>query len=573
MAGIPAGFAGDRNLLADPQTANTAAALGDIAAVNLQVLHHLQATLTAAGVNAAEVDRLRVGLSNAMQAANTFAARESSTRELRPMCQIPNAWGAVGNLANVRLNQLPQFEGDSKDTREIVRWLNRMVAAAEAHNLTEQATKTLMVHLSKGSCSDLIHRLAGEGKTFVQIARCLELRYGDLCSSEEAVVKVNTMPRFSGESFATFLDRMRHIAEMAKRDMEEGAAKQAAIESLIEANIRRVLPTSVKDALEERLTTRRKMGQPQLSLMEIEKEVIELERRRDERHLKRKAKSSVGRIRAIQAAHQQFGYAPQMYEQPGAQSYSSYDSAYAGSSSDSEDERDVNVGIYAAPEMQAEDPGMVALVHSVNYISSKYQARGINPNPEKVFQKAVNRYNRNPQQALARAQGYNAGAQRPYQGQQGYQGHQGHGRPRQQDRPQARQVTAQAYPMPPQQVAGGMMRQQGGIYMAPEQVPQQHQRPLGPPNRLPDGRFLIRDLMVKGNCSSGECIKCGRAGHIMTHDACPLRGKPLQDRACLKCKKGLHATDDCLMAFQTLPQQGQVNQINAEWTDDSDLNE
>ena len=218
---------------------------------------------------------------------------------------------------------------------------------------------------------------------------------------------------------------------------------------------------------------------------------------------------------------------------------------------------------------------MVALVHSVNYISNKYQARGIQPNPEKVFQKAVNRYNRNPQQALARSQGYqNPGGQRPNQGRQGYQGYQGQGRHQQRDQPQARQVTAQGYPM--QQQMGGQMggHHPRGLYAAPELGhPPQYQRPQGPPNRLQDGRFLIRDLMTKGNCVSGECIKCGRAGHIMSNDNCPLRGKPLQDRACLKCKKGLHATDDCLMAFQSLPQQGQVNQVNAEWTDDSDLNE
>jgi hypothetical protein len=61
---------------------------------------------------------------------------------------------------------------------------------------------------------------------------------------------------------------------------------------------------------------------------------------------------------------------------------------------------------------------------------------------------------------------------------------------------------------------------------------------------------------------------------LMSHDACPLRGKPLQDRVCNKCKKGLHGVNDCLLAYQP-PVQGQVNQVYAaEWSDDSsDLNE
>jgi len=106
MAGIPANFAGDRNLLNDPNVAGTATALGDLAALNLRTLHFLEPVLTNAGVPAADRTALADGLRNALAAANAFQTRESSTRELRPMSRIPRDWGGEDNLAQVRLNQM-----------------------------------------------------------------------------------------------------------------------------------------------------------------------------------------------------------------------------------------------------------------------------------------------------------------------------------------------------------------------------------------------------------------------------------------------------------------------------------
>jgi hypothetical protein len=37
---------------------------------------------------------------------------------------------------------------------------------------------------------------------------------------------------------------------------------------------------------------------------------------------------------------------------------------------------------------------------------------------------------------------------------------------------------------------------------------------------------------------------------MMKNMACALKDKPLTDRACVKCGKGLHAADDCPKVFQ-----------------------
>jgi hypothetical protein len=179
MAGIPANFGGDREFLDDPNRAGSAAALGDMAAINLQLLHILGNQI--GDGFAAERDRLAGVLRTTLNAANAHRARENSTRELQPMNTIPPGdYGPTNNLAAIRLNQLPQFTGATKDPREVVRWISRVLRTAEAHTLTQAATINLMVHASSGSASDYIDQMREEGKQLGDIIRNLELRYGEL---------------------------------------------------------------------------------------------------------------------------------------------------------------------------------------------------------------------------------------------------------------------------------------------------------------------------------------------------------------------------------------------------------
>lgn len=68
----------------------------------------------------------------------------------------------------------------------------------------------------------------------------------------------------------------------------------------------------------------------------------------------------------------------------------------------------------------------------------------------------------------------------------------------------------------------------------------------GPPGVLDERKRAIFELLALANCEKGECLQCGRKGHIKGNLKCPLRGKPLTDRPCLMCAKGLHAPADCL---------------------------
>jgi hypothetical protein len=81
-------------------------------------------------------------------------------------------------------------------------------------------------------------------------------------------------------------------------------------------------------------------------------------------------------------------------------------------------------------------------------------------------------------------------------------------------------------------------------------------------------RKTIAELLEAANCGRGECIHCGASGHMMRQDACALRGKPIVDRACPACRKGLHAADDCPRVFQK--RNNYAHQVEE---DSDDLNE
>jgi len=282
--GYPPNMGGDRVLIQDPERADLSTALGDMAALNLRLLHILE---TADLIPAAQQPLLAgvaEGARAALATANASRVRETNTRVLRPLTRVPAApYGAVGNVANIRMNNVPSFNGTSSDPSEVTRWLSKVLTVAEANTLSFAGTIRLLIQASSGSACDYIEQMRDEDKTLLQIVQQLEMRYGDLCSREEARVKCNTMPRREGESLSDFIDKLRNMARIACRYEDDDVQRRLGIEALVESNIRRVLPTSVRGALEERIINRNRMGLPAFTAREIEKECLDLERKRADR--------------------------------------------------------------------------------------------------------------------------------------------------------------------------------------------------------------------------------------------------------------------------------------------------
>jgi hypothetical protein len=375
MAGNPPpNFGGNRQFIADPLTTGLSTSVGDAAANQLQMLHLLRAVLPdgMAG-NQALFDQIAAQSRQILEASNASQTREQSTRELRPITRVPLvAWGATVNIAPIRTHHVPVFTGSGTDANGLTvnQWLTRIFNLARNNTLTFEAAISLMVQQSGGGATDYIEQMRDEGKTLHQIVQQLEMRYGELCTPEEARVRCNSMLRKDKEILPDFVSRLRSMCQMATRMETDDIIRRAAIESLVEANIRRVLPTSVRNALEERIMNRSRMGLPALDAREIERECFDLEKRRDERKQGQAVVQAKRHIRQLQ------------YIEPPVLNSSDDDSS-------SEEEAD------------PEEVAMEGLVNEIRQQEKRYINKGRPINPQKVYRKAFQKYNEKRQQARA----------------------------------------------------------------------------------------------------------------------------------------------------------------------------
>ena len=466
MAGAPPPeWGGNREFLNDPQMACLSTMMGDMAAMNLQCLHVLGADVV--GPGRVILDRMAATARQVLEASTASRGREQSTREMRPISVVPvPQWGDTAAIGNIRMFNVPVFTGGSSDTIDVVRWIAKIFSLAEANLLTYGAAINLLIQGSSGGAADYIEQMRTEGKTLIQIVQQLEMRYGDLCTPEEAKVKVNTMARKEDEGLSEFIDRLRRMARMALRLMDDEVARTREIDTLVEGNIRRAIPPSVRNALEERVVNRKRMGLPPFSARELEKECLDLEKRREERKTQPSAAGVDRRFGKIQRLGHDI--LPD-----------------ASDSSESSDEE---------PEG---DDAMHHLIKEVRQQHQRYAQQGRRVEPQKVFKRAFNSFNKKPNRF--QQGGYPYGA-----------------------------------------------RQAGQV-----DNPMGNSRALqGPPNRINDNQRTIFELLALANVERGCCIQCGQRGHILRQDGCALRDKNLTDKPCAKCGQGLHSADECLRVFQ-----------------------
>lgn len=360
MAAIPPDWGGDHVFMVDPQAQGLSTIVADMAAINLQLLHSMHAA-AADDAGRGRITALRDRVTSALDASKASHSREQATRELQPLTRLPDApWGVNVNVAGIRMHNIPAFSGSNADTIDVVRWISRIVALAEANTLAFRATINLMVQGASGGAADYIEQMRSEGKTLNQVIQQLEMRYGELCTPEEARVKCNNMARKEGEGLPEFIDRIRLMARMACRLQRDDAARRVSIDVLVEGNIRRVLPSSVRNALEERVINRSRMGLPAFNAREIEKECLDLEKRRDER-----------KVEARDGAHKRHGRVLK----------ATVDVSGSESSDSSDDEIDLG------------DEGVHHLVNEIKDVKKQYADRGRNIDPRRVYRKAIRNYN------------------------------------------------------------------------------------------------------------------------------------------------------------------------------------
>jgi len=274
---------GDRQFITDPNSTGIATAVGDGLAGQLQILHLIRG-LVDDGQRAA-VDRLADSIRVSLEASNVSKAREQSTREMQPLTRLPAVqWGDQTNITQIRLNNIAIYSGLEDPVEQSVQdWMDRVFNLAESYKLTFAAAFNLLIQAAKGGAAGYLQQMKKERKTLPIAVQLMEMRYGGLCTPEEARVKCNSMLRRESEGLPEFLDRFRVMAKMACRMEEDDELMNLQIDALVENNIRRVLSPSVLAAFEARMKTRQLVGASPLKAREMEKECLDIEREKLER--------------------------------------------------------------------------------------------------------------------------------------------------------------------------------------------------------------------------------------------------------------------------------------------------
>ena len=364
MADPPAAFGGARVLAGDPDNVGLPTAIGDLSALFLRNLH-FQRAAAADDAERAIIDAQADGVRQVLAASNASQARETNIRELQPVTRVPAVqFGAEENVANIRMNNIPVFTGGASDTIDVMSWISRIFNLAESKHLTFPATINLLIQGSSKGAANYIDEMKQEGKTLHQIIQQLEMRYGSQTTVEDARIKCNNMVRKPDEHLSDFIDRLRLMAKMACRQEPTEALRRRALDILVEGNIRRVLPSSVRAALEERIMNRSLMGLPALSARDIEKECLELELKRKERKLELR--------QMVQGKKHQINKAKLSFD----------DDDNSSSSSEDEDEDDGD----------AEHPRDF-LVNEIKMQRQRYFQRGKPVDDKKVMRRAFKNYN------------------------------------------------------------------------------------------------------------------------------------------------------------------------------------
>ena len=356
-------------MVADPAQANVSQSIGDLGAIMMRFAALVRPSLADNAAREA-LDALGASMRTAIVASDASTRREKNTRELKSVTRIPEAdYGVQTNVANIRLQAVNIFKGDSGDPQDVLRWLSRTLNLAQVHGLTLQSARSLFLHASAGGASDYIEQLIADGKTLREVIPLLEMRYAALCPPEEARERCNTMPRKDKELFSDFMDRLRSCARMSCRDEENEDQKRKLIDILVESNIRRILPRSVKLALEERIIARRRSGHPEFTSRELEAECIELERKRNEREQQRQGVTAQTNKRFVRKINV-----------------------------DAEDESGDSSDSDSTSDDEGDDEGhMHQLIQAIRHEERRFVKRGRDPNQPAKFPRAFRKYEgRNP---------------------------------------------------------------------------------------------------------------------------------------------------------------------------------
>ncbi len=117
----------------NPVAATVPGQVGDLGAINLQIVRILRDIQANDPQRVAELDNLAEYIRPIVAASDATRTRERVSTELQPLTRVPNNWGVNDRIANIRLHNVPNFSGTSSDTIDIVSWIDRVFSVGFSH--------------------------------------------------------------------------------------------------------------------------------------------------------------------------------------------------------------------------------------------------------------------------------------------------------------------------------------------------------------------------------------------------------------------------------------------------------
>ena len=384
-----------------------------------------------------------------------------------------------------------------------------------APELTHAQYQQMFLRHTTGRANAMLYDLSRDGADLEDFVCALESDYAQLCTAEEAHMKLSTISfNPAKQNIQELAQDIRGFAQMATRHDPEDV-KLNNEKALAKQTLTRCLPTRLRLEVEKEQRRLSSLGRPPWSYsdftqqvenirqqLEMEKADSRVQRVKEKQHYLEDNVSSVNSVRAQDMENQSVLNMTQAAEALAAQQYLDRMNQVA-------EQNQVSIPLPPAPNVN---------------VGPRYYPLGKAPFPP-----------RSP--SLGAKQGpkvYNQAAVQP-----GFRQTQ----PRNQSNNRApgdRRFQG-ASPSPNRQGGRGRNNYQGNNNQGPGQ--------RGDPQRpasaiLPQSQYIpLRQL----NVQPGECMRCGLEGHRAFgegSDQCPLAGKPLTT-ACPACTKGGHFAADC----------------------------
>ena len=274
---------GGRRLIENPELAGHVALERDFA-IMFRELCHVMTLPDGDPRKGAMVAMIGAQADTALEAADNLERTATKVRAPRSMTRVPAVpWGAMDNLERVRSQHIQKFTGDEGGSDEVYSWLQNCMTTAASYRLTFEAAILLLLQTSTGSAHAYITDMIDVGKSLHEIVQCLEIRNGELCSPDEARIRLQAYQPPAGQSVKKTVDYLRKMARQAVINEENPVVRNAQKEILIRDNLLRTLPFSIKQTFEERLRQSQLLGGAPLTVSDIETDLMVLEKARNDR--------------------------------------------------------------------------------------------------------------------------------------------------------------------------------------------------------------------------------------------------------------------------------------------------